>query len=187
MVKISMKLNSGFNRIHRRFEAAIESGNTAGYYVAEKLASAIYQLAKDYAAVNHGDMVNGIIKKSKVTDNGYEAIIEAGNGLIYVEYGTGLSAMEPPKNGLPKNPIDIPHTGKDKWYIPLDILSPQQISDLRDKYHYRIWKGEGDKEYFICHGQAPQPFMYPAALHGVDIYKEQAKGWFSFAFIKTFN
>ena len=187
MVKVKMSINGGFNRVNRRLKSTIHSAEQATYFVAEKLTNLIYDLAKEYAAINHGDMVSGIVKNAKITENGFEAIVEAGNGLIYVEYGTGLKAMEPSANGLPKNPVDIAHVPKGQWYIPLDILSGQQISDLRDKYHMMIWKTEEGKEFFICHGQAPQPFMYPAALHGAEALKDQAKSWFAFAFAKTFN
>lgn len=142
-----------------------------GEYVKQSTKS-IETMAQDFAAVNTGEMRNAITSTAEKTAMGWKGIIEAGGGLIYVEYGTGPRASMPSSNGQPKNPEDIPHTSKGKWFIPLSILSAQQISDMTSKYHFpKVTTDEG-VELFVCRGQAPQPFMYPAAKYEFDDFKE---------------
>lgn len=133
--------------------------------------------ATELAAVNTGAMQEGISSEVKVLQDGViEGTVTAGAGLIYVEYGTGPRASQASKNGKPKNPEDISHRTSG-WLIPLSALNAQQISDLENKYHYRkiVIKG---KEYFATRGQAPQPFMYPAALLGEEFLRDEAPGIF---------
>jgi hypothetical protein len=127
-------------------------------------------------------MRDGIVKNVEKTDNGFRATIEATGGLVFVEYGTGLRATWPSKNGLPKNPVDIPHTSKHTWYIPFSQLTDEQISDLENKYHYRIFQSADGERFFITHGQAPQPFLYPAAVIGFEDGLGKAREWFNVTF-----
>ena len=139
----------------------------------KRTTSSIEIMAQDFAAVNTGEMRSAITSTTEKTAVGWKGIVDAGGGLIFVEYGTGPRASMLASNGLPKNPEDISHTSKTKWYIPLSMLSAQQINDLENKYHFpKVVTKEG-VELFVCRGQAPQPFMYPAAKYAFDDLREE--------------
>lgn len=186
MAEIRMELSDSFFTWERRIRQVAEAGEHAFYETVDRLAELITEQAKQYAAVNTGEMREAIIWRAERTGEGYSAIIEAGKGLMYVEFGTGLRALETPKNGLPKSPNSLPPTMKSTWYIPASKLSGQQYDDLKNKYHFRMWENSSGEEFFICHGQAPQPFMYPAALEGADKFNDLGPMWFSMAFMKLY-
>lgn len=182
MIKIEAKI-SGFGSCAKKLRRLAQTELGMESYIA-KATDRIKELAYEYAPVNTGAMREQITAEHS-SDNGvHKGVVTAGGGLIYVEYGTGPRAMMASQNGLPKNPQDIPHTSKGKWYIPKSALSAQQIADMTDKYHFPTVIIDGI-EFLVCRGQAPQPFMYPAAVYSEELIRSELPGYIKSAILKV--
>lgn len=82
----------------------------------------------------------------------------------YVEFGTGPKGAADHAGVAPDIPISY---RSNPWFIPEDELPP----DARKDYHWRKFKAEDGKVFYICYGQAAQPFMYPAIKDNEDDIK----------------
>jgi hypothetical protein len=182
VIKFGMKL-TGVPETRRALSKARYAGYKAFEEVIVQVVDLIHSNAQMYAPALTGDMRRSIIKKLEPTDEGWTAVIEAQGGLIYVEYGTGLRAQQSSANGQIKNPIDIAHTSKGQWYIPVSKIGESQ-AQLLEEYYGMLRLSTPDGDFIICHGQAPQPFMYPASQDGRRALETESRGWFSFAFAK---
>ena len=170
MISVKMTM-TGFDTCAKKLRMLAKADLHMEEYI-QRVTKAIEDMAYEFASVNTGAMREQITSTTEKTPTGYKGTITAGGGLIYVEYGTGPKALMSPANGLPKNPTDIPHTSKSKWFIPKSQLSAQQIADLSGKYHFPAVEIDG-AEFFVCRGQPPRPFMYPAIIYEEEIIREQ--------------
>lgn len=78
----------------------------------------------------------------------------------YVEFGTGPKGAADHAGVAPDIPINYRMS---PWFIPEDELPPDAIKD----YHWVKYTIDR-KNYYMCYGQAAQPFMYPALKDNED-------------------
>lgn len=72
----------------------------------------------------------------------------------YVEFGTGPKGEAKKPEWAKKLGINYKH---DRWFIPADKIK----AETAEMYHFKKINVKG-KVFYICYGQAAQPFLYPA-------------------------
>lgn len=79
---------------------------------------------------------------------------------FYTEFGTGPKGEASPKD-LPEG--IVPVYTQEPWFIPADLLAP----GVAEAYHLRKITIDG-VDFYLCYGQAAQPWLYPAVKDNKD-------------------
>lgn len=128
----------------------------------DKVGKAIVRYAQDYCPESglsddtlrdsiHFEVVKRDGKKTKarvVTNHEAAAYVEFGTGPIGEESG-GIASKFSGKISYRSTP----------WFIPADQIE----TSVAEKYNFILTKIKG-KDYYLCKGQAAQPYMYPAVV-----------------------
>lgn len=103
-----------------------------------------------------GDLRESIHMEVKENPNGVVGRVYTNvEYAAYVEFGTGTKGdgTYPYKvKGLNLEYASEP------WYIPVEKIDER----IASRYRFKKIHGKGGQDYYVCHGQAAQPYLYPA-------------------------
>ena len=128
-------------------------------YAVKEITKLVHGQAKALAPVNKEALAGSIhMEVKKLPDKVQGRVYTNEEYAAYVEFGTGSKG-----NGTyPYKVKGLNLVYKDKWYIPVDKLD----AETAERYHFTKVYGKGGAEYYVCHGQKAQPYMYPAIRRG---------------------
>lgn len=151
MSRVSIK---GVDRLTQRFNkiANIELRDTMN-----KAVQLVHGQAKALAPPGiTGDLGGSIHMQVKDTGKELQGCVYTNKEYAaYVEFGTGTKG-----DGTYPYKIDGLNLtyASEPWFIPVGKLD----AATAERYHFKKVYGKDGSEYYVCHGQKAQPYMYPA-------------------------
>ena len=156
----------GVDRLSQRFN---NISNMDLKEVVNKATALVHGQAKELAPVGEGPLGESIHmsveeKGNTITGSVYTNLEYA----MFVEFGTGVKG-----NGT--YPYEVEglslEYASSPWYIPVDKMD----AETAEKYHFPKVHGKNGAEYYVCHGQEAQPYMYPALADNSKIIRQMFK------------
>lgn len=138
--------------------------------VVNRATALVHGQAKELAPVGiTGDLGGSIHMSVEEKGNTIEGSVYTNKEYaMYVEFGTGIKG-----NGT--YPYDVKDLSLEyassPWYIPVDKMD----AETAERYHFPKVQGKNGAEYYVCHGQEAQPYMYPALADNSKLIRQMFK------------